>query len=383
MATTHKRDYYEVLGVTKSASVDEVKKAYRKLAVQYHPDKNPGNKEAEDKFKEATEAYEILSDAQKRATYDRFGHQGVHSDFADAYNHAGGRWTSSDYSEFFGDHGMFDDLSDILGSMFGFSGGGRSGARRQTRGSDLRYDVEITLEEAAAGKDLEINLNRKEPCDVCGGTGAAEGGKSVTCPDCGGTGQIRRSQGFFSVASTCARCSGAGKSIDRPCKNCAGAGVANKAKKISVKIPAGVDNNTKVRVSGEGEAAGQGGMRGDLYLYIHVKEHPYFYREGINIMTEIPVSITQASLGAEILVPNLDGKKMKLKIPPGTASGKLFRLRGQGIMHYHYHNRGDLLIRVIIEPPKGLNARQKQLMKELSDLLGETEAPTPRRPYQE
>lgn len=378
-----KRDYYEVLGIEKGASADEIKKAYRKLAVKYHPDKNPGDTEAENKFKEATEAYEILSDSNKRAQYDRFGHSGVRSDFAEAYSRSGGgHWSSSDFSEYFSGHGgIFDDLGDILGSMFGFESGGHSRSSRRYRGADIRYDVHLTLEEASFGKKMDIPLRKHVVCDECGGSGAEKGSKPITCSECGGSGQVRRVQGFFSVSQTCPRCGGKGQMIDKPCKSCSGTGVVQKNKTISVNIPAGVSNNTQVRVSGEGEAGKQGGLNGDLYLFIHVKEHEYFHRDGLNIITEVPISITQATLGAEILVPNLEGKKVKIKIPEGTVSGRVFRIRGQGVPHVNHSGRGDFLVRTVIEPPTSLNSQQKDMLKDFQKTLNESKTPKPRKPF--
>lgn len=381
-----KRDYYEVLGLQKGASKDEIKKAYRKLAVKFHPDKNPGDKSAEEKFREATEAYEILSDENKRAKYDRFGHEGVRSNFADAYANSGGRWSSSDFSDFFSGSGTFDDLSDILNSMFGGGfGGGRGRSRsRAHRGADLRYDAHISLAEAAFGKTVEIDATKKVGCSACGGTGAADGSKPMTCPDCGGSGQVRRTQGFFSVSTPCSRCGGKGTVIDKPCSSCGGSGVRPEKKRIVVNIPPGVKNNTQVRAAGEGEAGEHGGPNGDLYVFVHVQDHPYFFRDGMNIITEVPISLTQAALGGEIKVENLEGKMVKIKIPESTNSGRIFRIRGQGIPSMsHSASRGDLLVKVVVEPPKGLTNKQRELLKQLQDTLKESSVPKPRKPYAE
>lgn len=373
-----KRDYYEVLGISKTASIDEIKKSYRKLALQFHPDKNPGNKEAENKFKEATEAYEILSDDKKRSQYDKFGHAGVHSNFADAYSKGGG--FNGDFSDLFGGSGAFNDLEDIFSSFFGFSSGKRGAASSGRRGADLRYDMYITLEEAAYGKKTEITVKKNESCERCHGSGSEPGSNPSTCDTCAGAGQVRRAQGFFSINTTCPKCHGSGKIIKNPCKECHGKTVVEKSKKLSISIPEGIDDNTQLRVSGEGEAGENGGPAGNLYLFIHVKEHKTFLRDGINIITEIPISIIQAALGAEIFVPTLDEKKVKIKVPEGTPSGKIFRVRGHGVEHINYGKKGDLLVRVVIEPPKSLTGEQKKMLQELKRTFGETDSPTPRKP---
>ena len=376
--TTNKRDYYEVLGIEKSANADEIKKSYRKLAIKYHPDKNQGDKVTEDKFKEATEAYEILSDDKKRSQYDQFGHAGVHSSFSDAYSRGGG-FSGSSFEDAFG--GSFGGFEDIFSSLFGFSSGkSQAGPNSRRRGADLRYDMTISLAEAAFGKKTEITLRKREVCDKCNGTGAEAGSKPTTCDMCGGAGQVRRSQSFFSVNTTCPKCKGTGSIISNPCKTCHGETTVEKQKKLSISIPEGVDDNTQLRVTGEGEAGANGGKSGDLYLFIHVQEHDIFLRDGIHLITEIGISITQASLGAEIFLPTLDDKKVKIKIPEGTVSGKIFRLKGHGISHVNYNKKGDMLVHVIIEPPKHLSGEQKKILNELKKLLADNDSPMPRKP---
>ena len=367
-----KRDYYEVLGVSKTASADEIKKAYRKLAMQYHPDRNPGNKEAEEKFKEATEAYEILSDEKKRSQYDKFGFQGVHSDFADAYGRGG-----FDFSSMFGGGG-FGDLDDIFSSFFGSGFGSRS-STRQRRGNDIRYDINLSLEDAVFGKKMEIKLDKNDICDICHGSGAEPGTKTTTCPTCGGSGEIRSSQGFFSVRRTCSRCHGSGSIVTTPCKNCRGAGTIKKPKTISVNIPKGIDDNTQLRVSKEGEAIA-GGIPGDLYLYINVLPHKYFIRDGIDLITEVGINIVQANLGADILIETLDKKKVKIKIPAGTNSGQVFKLKGGGATNLNRGVRGDLLVIVNIDVNKKLSSEEKRLYSELKKVIPSNDEPELRKP---
>ncbi len=368
-----KRDYYEVLGVAKTATNDEIKKAYRKLAMQYHPDRNPGNKEAEEKFKEATEAYEILSDEKKRAQYDQFGFQGVHSDFADAYGRGG-----FDFSSMFGGAGGFGDLDDIFSSFFGGGFSGR-GSRGQRRGNDLRHDVTLSLEDAVFGKKMEIKLDKNDICDVCHGTGAEPGTKTQTCPTCGGSGEVRMVQGFFSVKRTCSKCNGSGTIVTTPCKNCRGTGTVRKSKTISVNIPKGIEDNTQLRVSGEGEAIG-GGVAGDLYLYIHVSPHKYYVRNGIDLITEVGINIVQATLGADILIQTLDNKKVKMKIPAGTNSGQVFKLKGSGATHINRSGRGDLFVIVNIDVSAKLTSEEKRLFNELKKVMPSNDEPVLRKP---
>jgi molecular chaperone DnaJ len=361
-----KRDYYEVLGVQKNASKDDIKKAYRKLAIQHHPDKNPGNKEAEEKFKEATEAYEILSDDQKKAAYDQFGFAGVE-----------GMGQSGDYSSaFHGFEDIFGDFSGIFDTILGggrrSSGGGSSGIRQ---GANLRYDIEIPFKDAVFGTKVEIQYSRNESCTVCKGTGAAGGSGKKVCPTCGGSGQIRRSQGFFSVASTCPNCGGEGYTIEHPCKECGGSGTQKKRQKIMVTIPAGVEDGKRVVIPRQGDAGPNSGPPGDLYVFIRVKPHEYFERQELDLYCAVPISITQASLGAEIYVGTLDGKNIKVKIPAGIQNGKMLRIRDEGVPSSGY--RGNLYIKLMVQIPAKLSRRGKELMEELAKVEGENDSPKP------
>lgn len=341
-----KRDYYEVLGVTRNASDEEIKKAYRKLAMKHHPDRNPENKGSEEKFKEAKQAYEILSDSDKRAAYDQFGHAGV------------------DQQAGMGGGGGFSDaFSDIFGDIFG--GGNRRD--RVYRGADLRYNLEIDLEEGARGTETKIRIPTLEECDTCHGSGAKPGTTPTSCTTCGGHGQVRIQQGFFSVQQTCPRCSGTGKMVADPCPACHGEGRVKKHKTLSVKIPAGVDNGDRIRLAGEGEAGVNGGPPGDLYVVIHLKEHPVFKRDGDNLHCEMPISFATAALGGEVEIPTLDGHA-KIKIPPETQSGKVFRLRGKGIKGVRSHAPGDLMCHMLVETPVNLSERQRELLREFEDL---------------
>src|ERR1700749_4987486 len=357
MATTEKRDYYEVLGVVKTATVDDIKKAYRKLAVRYHPDKNPGDAEAEEKFKEAAEAYSVLSVADQRARYDRFGHAGVSSSAGAQAN-----WGAQG----------FGGIEDILGALFGFGdvfGGGRSGGRRGAaqRGADLRYDLEMTLEEAAEGMTAQLRVPRLEACDTCKGSGAAPGTQPETCSGCSGTGQVRYQQGFFSVARTCGQCRGAGRVIRTPCETCKGAGRVEREKQIEVKIPAGVETGSRLRLQGEGEAGAQGGPAGDLYVVIHVKQHDVFERQGNNLYASIPVTFAQAALGADVVVPTLDAEH-SLKVPAGTQAGTVFRVKGQGMPAPGGRGKGDLFISVTVVTPTTLTREQRKLLEQLAQI---------------
>ncbi|AEE16920.1 molecular chaperone DnaJ [Treponema brennaborense] len=366
-----KRDYYEVLGVQKNATKDEIKKGYRKLAVQYHPDKNPGNKEAEDKFKEATEAYEILSDDQKRQIYDQYGFAGLEG--------MGGGGGGSGYSHAFNDFSdIFGDFSGMFENLFGGGGGRRrSSAEAAGQGSSLRYDLEISFQDAVYGTKAEIQFQHSESCDACHGTGGADGAKRKTCPTCQGTGQVRRSAGFFSVAQTCPTCQGAGTVIDNPCKSCNGSGLQQKRKKISITIPAGVDDGKRITIPRQGDAGRNGGPAGDLIVVLHVASHQYFERDGYDLYCAVPVSIAQAALGAEIYVTSLDGKKIKLKIPSGTQNGKMLRLRDEGVPVTGSSRKGDLYIKVMVQVPTKLNTQQKSLLEEFARLEGATDSPQP------
>ncbi|MEW6313185.1 MAG: molecular chaperone DnaJ [Pseudomonadota bacterium] len=348
-----KRDYYEVLGVNRDASDEEIKKAYRKLAMKHHPDRNPDNPKAEDHFKEAKEAYEILSDAQKRAAYDQYGHAGVDPSAAagTGFGGAGGQG--------------FGNFGDIFGDIFGEAfGGGRGGRSSVYRGADLRYNLEISLEEAARGTETSIRIPTMEECETCHGSGAKPGTTPTTCPTCGGHGQVRMQQGFFSIQQTCPKCHGSGKYIATPCGTCNGAGRIKQHKTLSVKIPAGVDNGDRIRLSGEGEAGINGGPPGDLYVVIQLKQHAVFQRDHNDLHCEMPISFTTAALGGEIEIPTLDGYA-KIKIPPETQTGKVFRLRGKGIKGVRAHAPGDLLCHMVVETPVNLTARQRELLEEL------------------
>ncbi len=344
-----KKDYYEVLGVNRDASEGDIKKAYRKLAMKHHPDRNPDNPKSEEQFKEAKHAYEILSDAEKRAAYDQYGHAGV--DPSAAAGAGGFRGAGGDFSEKFG---------DIFGDIFG-------GGRQQSnvyRGADLRYNLEISLEQAARGTETRIRIPTMEECATCHGSGAKPGTEPTTCPTCGGHGQVRMQQGFFSLQQTCPRCHGSGKIVQSPCSTCHGAGRLKQHKTLSVKIPAGIDEGDRIRLAGEGEAGVNGGPAGDLYVVIHLHPHPVFQRDHNDLHCEMPISFTTAALGGEIEIPTLDGHA-KLKIPTETQSGKIFRLRGKGIRGVRSSSTGDLLCHVAIETPVNLTARQKELLQEL------------------
>jgi molecular chaperone DnaJ len=354
-----KRDYYEVLSVSRTATDQEIKSAYRRLAVKYHPDKNPNDAGAEEKFKEAAEAYSVLSDPEQRKRYDRFGHAGVSSSAAGA-----NAW---------GGAPGFGGIEDILGDLFGFGdvfgGGGRGGTRRSSaqRGADLRYDLEITLEEAANGMTAQLRIPRLESCDTCKGSGAASGSQPESCSTCGGTGQVRYQQGFFSVARTCHVCRGAGKVVKNPCTDCNGTGRIEREKQLEVKVPAGVETGSRLRVSGEGQAGTQGGATGDLYVVIHVAEHEQFERQGSNLYEAVPITFAQAALGADIMVKTLDGEE-KLKVPMGTQTGTVFRLRGKGMPALGGRGRGDLFVSVTVMTPTTLTREQRRLLEQLAEV---------------
>ena len=339
-----KRDYYEILGVARDSSEKDIKKAYRRVAMKFHPDRNPDDKDSEEKFKEASEAYEILSDSQKRAAYDQYGHDAVSGNAG-----AGG---------FGGGNGNFSDIfGDVFGDIFG---GGPA------RGSDLRYNLDIDLEEAVKGTDVKIRVPTLVSCEPCNGSGAKKGSSPVTCTTCGGVGQVRMQQGFFSVQQTCPNCRGKGKMISDPCNSCHGQGLKEETKTLSVKVPPGVDTGDRIRLSGEGEAGPDGGPSGDLFVQINVRAHSIFERDGKNLYCEVPISIIDASLGGELEVPTLDGR-VKLKIPEETQTGKLFRLRGKGVAPVRGGSTGDLLCRVVLETPANLTKKQKELLKQLQE----------------
>ncbi len=346
-----KRDYYEVLGVSKSAGEKEIKKAYKRLAMKYHPDRTKGDKDLESQFKEVKEAYEVLNDAQKRAAYDQYGHAGV--------NQQGG----------FGGAGQ-GDFGDIFGDVFGdiFGGGGRGRQQRASRGSDLRYNMELTLEEAVRGVSKEIRIPSLTHCEVCNGSGAKAGTKAKTCDTCHGQGQVQMRQGFFAVQQACPTCHGKGKIIKDPCRKCHGEGRYERSKKLKVTIPAGVDTGDRIRLSGEGEAGEMGAPAGDLYVQVNVRAHAIFERDGSNLYCEVPISFTHAAIGGEIEVPTLDGR-VKLKVPAETQTGRMFRLRGKGVKSVRGGMTGDLLCKVIVETPIKLNAEQKDLLQQFEASL--------------
>jgi molecular chaperone DnaJ len=347
-----KRDYYEVLGVEKGADDKEIKKAYKRLAMKYHPDRTQGDKAMEEKFKEVQEAYEILSDDQKRAAYDNYGHAGVDPN-------RGGGGGGADFNDIFG---------DVFGDIFG--GGRRGGGQsRAQRGSDLRYNLELNLEDAVRGKSVEIKVPTWVSCDVCDGSGAKKGTQAKSCPTCHGAGQVTMRQGFFAVQQTCPTCSGRGKIIPDPCTKCHGDGRVEKTKTLSVKIPAGVDTGDRIRLAGEGEAGQFGAPAGDLYVQVHVKEHPIFVRDGNNLYCDVPISFSTAALGGEIDVPTLDGR-VKLKIPAETQTEKMFRLRGKGVQSVRGGGVGDLVCKVVVETPVNLSDKQKDLMRQLDESWG-------------
>jgi molecular chaperone DnaJ len=368
MAKT-KRDYYEVLGLARGASADEVKKAYRRLAVQHHPDKNPGDHTAEDKFKELGEAYDVLSDPDKRSAYDRYGHAAFAQGSAAGPGGAGGFHDPFDvFREVFGSSG-----GGIFEQFFG-GGGGRADSEGRQRGSDLRYDMQITLEEAALGCEKEIELSKLDACNKCGGSGAESGSRAMNCPMCGGRGQVISSRGFFQVSQTCPRCRGTGHVIEKPCKSCEGEGRIEARSRIKLKIPAGIMDGSRLRSSRNGEAGIRGGAPGDLYVVIHIKEHKVFDREEDDLYCEVPVSFATAALGGEIQVPTLEGKAM-LKVPAGTQSATVFKLRGKGMPVINSSSRGDLMVRVLVEVPTKLNSQQRKKLEEFAETCGEENSP--------
>ncbi|MBP8294493.1 MAG: molecular chaperone DnaJ [Burkholderiales bacterium] len=358
-----KRDYYQTLGVNRDATDDDIKKSYRKLAMKFHPDRNPDNKESEEKFKEAKEAYEVLSDAKKRAAYDQFGHAGVDQSVG------GGAGAGAGFG------GFADAFGDIFGDLFGGArgGGGGRGGNGVYRGADLRYNLEISLEDAARGTEAKIRIPTMEACEPCHGTGAKPGTKPVTCTACNGHGQVRVSQGFFSIQQTCPECHGTGKMISDPCRTCHGAGRVKNHKTLSVKIPQGVDQDDRIRLAGEGEPGVNGGPAGDLYVVMNLKPHPVFQREAADLHCEMPISFATAALGGSVEIPTLEGKA-QIKIPPETQSGQTFRLKNKGIKPVRGHTPGDLYCHVAIETPIHLTARQKEILREFEEILQENAA---------
>jgi len=349
-----KPDLYEVLGVSKDASERDIKKAYKKLAMKYHPDRTKGDKDLEMKFKEVRAAYEVLSDPQKRAAYDQYGHAA----FEQGQGGFGGGAGAADFSDIFG---------DVFGDIFG--GGGRRGRAQAQRGADLRYNLELSLEEAVRGKEVELKIPKLSTCEDCDGSGAKEGSSAETCGHCHGSGQIQMRQGFFAVQQPCPHCRGRGKVIKDPCRTCYGEGRVERTKTLSVKIPAGVDTGDRIRLSGEGEAGEMGAPSGDLYVQVHVREHPIFARDGNNLYCEVPISFTRAALGGDIEVPTLEGK-VKLKVPVETQTGKLLRLRGKGVKSVRTGAVGDLICKVVIETPVNLSDKQRDLLRELEESMG-------------
>ena len=363
MTTEAKRDYYEILGVARTASEQEIKSAYRKLAMQHHPDRNPGNHQAEEKFKECTEAYSVLIDAEKRRRYDQFGHAGVNGGGFSGFDPA----NFQDFSDIFG---------DIFSDFFGVNMGGGRRARPQ-RGGYARADVTLTFEEAAFGKKTSVKVRRYEVCEQCRGTGAAEGKGPTTCNTCGGRGQVRYQQGFFSIARTCPACGGMGRVITDPCSKCKGETRVMRERTVDVSVPPGVEDGTRIRYQGQGDSGGTGGQAGDLYVVLHVKPHPFFEREGKNLYCSVPISFAQAALGAEIVIPTLDGEH-KLKVPEGTQTGTTFRLRSRGLPALQSGGKGDLFVKVRVQTPSKLSKKQRELLEELGGTFTVDNKPEPR-----
>lgn len=357
-----KADYYEVLGVARDASDQELKSAYRKQALKYHPDRNPGDQAAEEKFKEASEAYQVLSDGDKRAAYDRFGHAGVSGSGPSGF---GGFSGSVDLGDIFG---------DLFGEMFNM-GGGAQRQTRQRRGEDLRFDLTIDFEDSFFGKETEVKIRRFEACVTCHGTGSASGRGPSTCPQCQGRGQIRYQQGFFSVARTCSACGGAGMIVSDPCSTCHGETRVAKEVKLSVKVPPGVEEGTRIRYSGEGDTGRSGGPSGDLYIVLSIRAHDFFQRDGYDLHCVIPISFPQAALGAEIEIPGIDGA-VSLKIPEGTQSGRELRVRGRGVPYLNEKGRGDMIVRVVVQIPKKLTRAQRELVEQMAESLKVENKPT-------
>ncbi len=352
-----KRDYYDILGVARDASPDEMKSAYRKLALKFHPDKNPGDPEAEQKFKELNEAYGILKDEQSRAAYDRFGHA--------AFEGGGGPRAGG------GRAGGFGGFADIFDEMFGDFMGGGGGGGRAMHGADLRYNMEITLEEAFAGKEAQIRVPTSVNCDACDGSGAEPGSRPVNCSTCGGHGRVRAQQGFFTIERTCPSCHGQGQTIDKPCKTCGGEGRQRKEKTLQVNIPSGVEDGTRIRLAGEGEAGVRAAPSGDLYIFLSIKPHAFFEREGAHLRCKVPILMTTAALGGSVEVPNLDGSRSKVTVPEGTQAGQQFRLRGKGMPVLRSAARGDLYIQVDVEIPQKLTKKQKEILRQFEEATGD------------
>jgi molecular chaperone DnaJ len=366
-----KRDYYEVLGVSKDSSKDDIKKAYRRLAIQNHPDKNPGDKAAEERFKEATEAYEVLGDDQKRQTYDQFGFAGVEG--------MGGGQSAQDFS------GVFKDFEDIFGGLGGFSNifdslfGGESrgrGGERSSRGANLRYDLELGFEQAVFGTSIEIAYTKNDSCKSCHGSGSADGSGKKVCPTCQGSGQVRRSSGFFSIAQPCPACRGEGSIIEKPCHDCGGTGLAKKKQKIKVTIPPGVEDGKRVSIPGQGDAGPNGGVPGDLYVFIHVRSHDYFERDGADLYCALPIGIITAALGGEIGFTTIEGKKIKVSVPAGSQHGKMLRIREEGVP-VQGARRGDLYLKLMVQVPQKLSKRGRELLEELRAAEGDDPEPEP------
>ena len=359
-----KRDYYEVLGVQKGASADEVKQAFRRLALKHHPDRNPSNKkEAEERFKEISEAYEVLSDSQKRSAYDQYGHTGVEG----AFRHGNFRFEEDfthfqDISDIFGGGGL-EELFASMGLGGAFGGGGRRASNGRRSGADLEYLLQLELVDVAKGKEIPVTFERREECSACRGQGSKEGAPRINCPDCQGRGQVRFSQGIFTMATTCRRCGGEGSMVKEVCPSCRGEGRVRSERKVTVKVPPGVESGMRLKLSGEGEAGQRGGQRGDLYVLIEVKEHPFFERHGADLLCEMPVGMAQAALGCELKVPTLAAESVTMKIPPGTQPGQVFRLRGRGLPQLR-GGKGDLLLRVAVKIPARLTPAQKRLLEQ-------------------
>jgi molecular chaperone DnaJ len=348
----HKRDYYEVLGIPRQSSEEEIKKAYRKMALQYHPDRNPGDKEAEERFKEAAEAYEVLHDAQKRELYDRYGHEGLRN---------------TGFSGFSGFEDIFSSFSDIFEDFFGLGRRGRGGASRAREGADLRYDLSISFMEAAQGKEMEINVPRLESCVECQGNGMEPGTQPEICSTCGGRGQVVQSQGFFRISTPCPRCYGQGRINTHPCKACQGQGRMEKTKTLNLKIPAGIAGGSRLRFRGQGEGGTHGGPPGDLYVVVYVEEHEFFHREGDDVLCSIPISMIQAALGTEVEVPTINGNK-KLTIPKGAQYGQTLKFKGEGFPHVRGSGKGDQIIHLEVKIPTKLSRRQEELLREFEEL---------------